>query len=500
MEGTDHQAHGAASRSLTDTRSAVFWLDRTDPPQPADTLNGRTTADLVVGAGFTGLWTALIAAEADPGRRITVIEAETAAFGASGRNGGFCEASLTHGLANGLAHWPDEIDTLLRLGDENLDALMDAIDRHAIDCDAERTGTVDIAVEPWQVDDIGRVTTAEGIDCHYAKGGSISWARNRAQLSRLKAGVSARHAVGLTSDDISMLGQDEARAVGNATDALGARFMAHVAAVHPARLVRGLADVVERLGVTIYEGTAALSTGDGAVPTEHGTVTAEIVVRATEGYTRDLKGQRRAIAPFYSLMVATEPLSQDVLDEIGLADRPTFADGRNMTIYGQRTADGRLAFGGRGAPYRYGSRIDPAVEQASPVHDRIVGTLRDLFPVLAGTGITHRWGGVLGIPRDWFPTVSLDRSAGLAHAGGYAGDGVAAAKLAGHTLAELITGTESERTDLPWVGHVSRRWAPEPFRWMGINSGLWAARSGDRAEARTGRPSRRVELLHRLLR
>lgn len=431
---------------------------------------GRDCDVAIIGAGFTGLWTAYHLARIDPSLRIVVLERDVAGFGASGRNGGWA------------------------LGEYGVSPM-----------DIARASSPESAVRQMRalydaVDDIGRVATAEGIDCHYAKGGSISWARNRAQLSRLKAGVSARHAVGLTSDDISMLGQDEARAVGNATDVLGARFMAHVAAVHPARLVRGLADVVERLGVTIYEGTAALSTGDGAVPTEHGTVTAEIVVRATEGYTRDLKGQRRAIAPFYSLMVATEPLSQDVLDEIGLADRPTFADGRNMTIYGQRTADGRLAFGGRGAPYRYGSRIDPAVEQASPVHDRIVGTLRDLFPVLAGTGITHRWGGVLGIPRDWFPTVSLDRSTGLAHAGGYAGDGVAAAKLAGHTLAELITGTESERTDLPWVGHVSRRWAPEPFRWMGINSGLWAARSGDRAEARTGRPSRRVELLHRLLR
>ena len=431
---------------------------------------GRDCDVAIIGAGFTGLWTAYHLARIDPSLRIVVLERDVAGFGASGRNGGWA------------------------LGEYGVSPM-----------DIARASSPESAVRQMRalydaVDDIGRVATAEGIDCHYAKGGSISWARNRAQLSRLKAGVSARHAVGLTSDDISMLGQDEARAVGNATDVLGARFMAHVAAVHPARLVRGLADVVERLGVTIYEGTAALSTGDGAVPTEHGTVTAEIVVRATEGYTRDLKGQRRAIAPFYSLMVATEPLSQDVLDEIGLADRPTFADGRNMTIYGQRTADGRLAFGGRGAPYRYGPRIDPALAPPPPVHDRIVGTLRDLFPVLAGTGITHRWGGVLGIPRDWFPTVSLDRSTGLAHAGGYAGDGVAAAKLAGHTLAELITGTESERTDLPWVGHVSRRWAPEPFRWMGINSGLWAARSGDRAEARTGRPSRRVELLHRLLR
>ncbi len=448
-----------------------FWHETLpEPVAPRPALPGDRDCDVaIIGAGFTGLWTAYHLALIDPSLRIIVVERDVAGFGASGRNGGWA------------------------LGEYGVSPM-----------DIARASSPEAAVRQMRalydaVDDIGRVATTEGIDCHYAKGGSISWARNRAQLARLEAGVRARHAVGLTSDDISMLGADEARAVGNATDILGARFMAHVAAVHPARLVCGLAHVVERLGVTIHEGTAALSTGAGAVLTEHGTVTAEVVVRATEGYTRDLEGQRRTIAPFYSLMVATAPLSPEVLAEIGLADRPTFADGRNMTIYGQRTADGRLAFGGRGAPYRYGSRIDTTTERNSPTHDLIVASLCELFPVVSGVEITHRWGGVLGIPRDWFPSVALDRRTGLARAGGYAGDGVAAAKLAGHTLAELITRTESERTDLPWVGHVSRRWAPEPFRWLGINSGLWAARSGDRAEARTGRPSRRVELLHRLL-
>lgn len=350
------------------------------------------------------------------------------------------------------------------------------------------------------VQDIGRVAEREGIDCHYARGGSISWARNAAQLARLDAGVRARHALGLTEDDIRMIGADEARSLGNASNVVGGRFMAHVAAIHPARLVRGLADAVERRGVVVHEETAVRSIGKGLVETDRGRVRADIVVRATEGYTRDLAGERRRIAPFYSLMVATEPLDEDTLAEVGLETRPTFADGRNMVIYGQRTADGRLAFGGRGAPYRYGSGIDPATERHSPVHDRIAETLVELFPVLAGTAVTHRWGGVLGIPRDWYPSVGLDRASGLAWAGGYAGDGVAAAKLAGHTLAELVTGTRSERTGLPWVDHRSRKWEPEPLRWLGITAGLWAARSGDRVEARTDRPARRVDLLHRLLR
>ena len=456
----------------TSYRSLSFWHDTLpEPIAPRQALPGDRDCDVaIIGAGYTGLWTAYHLARIDPSLRILVLERDIAGFGASGRNGGWA------------------------LGEYGVSPM-----------DIARASSPEVAVRQMRalydaVDDIGRVTAAEGIDCHYAKGGSISWARNRAQLERLGEGVRARHAVGLTADDISMLSVDEARLIGNATDIMGARFMNHVAAVHPARLVRGLADVAERLGVTIHEQTTVKSTDAGVVRTDRGTVTAEIVVRATEGYTRDLAGHRRTIAPFYSLMVATEPLPPEVLKEIGLADRPTFADGRNMTIYGQRTADGRLAFGGRGAPYRYGSRIDTTTEHNSPIHDMIVTSLHELFPVLSGTQITHRWGGVLGIPRDWFPSVGLDRQTGLAHAGGYVGDGVAAAKLAGHTLAELITGADSERTDLPWVGHVSRRWAPEPFRWLGINSGLWAARSGDRAEARTDRPSRRVELLHRLLR
>ena len=223
------------------------------------------------------------------------------------------------------------------------------------------------------------------------------------------------------------------------------------------------------------------------------------MVRATEGYTRDLAGHRRTMAPIYSLMIATAPLPDHVWDEIGLHTRPTFKDTRHLTIYGQRTADGRFAFGGRGAPYRFGSLIDPATERAGSVHDELVRTLRELFPVIGDVEVTHRWGGVLGAPRDWFPSVRLDRSTGLATAGGYVGDGVAASKLAGHTLAELIVGVESERTDLPWVGHVSPKWEPEPLRWLGVNAGLMVAAAADRAEARRGRTTWHSSVLKRLI-
>jgi glycine/D-amino acid oxidase-like deaminating enzyme len=222
-------------------------------------------------------------------------------------------------------------------------------------------------------------------------------------------------------------------------------------------------------------------------------------VRATEGYTRDLVGHRRTLVPLYSLMVATEPLSADVWDDIGLRGRETFADDRRMVIYGQRTTDDRIAFGGRGAPYRYGSGIDAATEASSGVHERIVATLRDLLPALGDAHITHRWGGVLGVPRDWRPSVGLDRSSGVAWAGGYVGEGVAATNLAGRTLADLIVGNDSELVSLPWVGHRSPRWEPEPLRWTAINGALRVAALVDDDEQRTQRTSRLASVLDRIV-
>ncbi|MGE5210474.1 MAG: NAD(P)/FAD-dependent oxidoreductase, partial [Acidobacteriota bacterium] len=233
--------------------------------------------------------------------------------------------------------------------------------------------------------------------------------------------------------------------------------------------------------------------------TDHGVVRADVVVRATEAYTRDLPGMRRALVPLYSLMVATEPLDAAAWDSIGLRRRETFADDRRMVIYGQRTTDDRIAFGGRGAPYRFGSGIDPATESRSDVHDRIAAALVELFPQLAGVEITHRWGGVLGVPRDWRPSVGLDRSTGLAWAGGYVGEGVAAANLAGRTIADLVVRPDSELVALPWVQHRSRRWEPEPLRWGAINGVRRLARWIDDREGDRGRTSRLASVLDRIV-
>jgi glycine/D-amino acid oxidase-like deaminating enzyme len=284
-----------------------------------------------------------------------------------------------------------------------------------------------------------------------------------------------------------------------ATAVLGAAYTPHCAAIHPAKLARGLAAVVEAAGVRIYEGTPATSVEPGVVRTPFGDVRAPHVVRATEAFTATLPGHKRTLLPVYSLMLATEPLPDEVWDQIGLAARETFNDGRHLIIYGQRTADGRLAFGGRGAPYHFGSRIDPANDRAPGIHEGLWQALTEIFPAVAPFRVTHRWGGPLGISRDWYASCGLDRRTGLAWAGGYVGDGVGTSNLAGRTLADLITGTDSELTALPWVNHRSRRWEPEPLRWLGANGGLTVMASADAAEARSGRSARRAAVFERFL-
>jgi glycine/D-amino acid oxidase-like deaminating enzyme len=251
--------------------------------------------------------------------------------------------------------------------------------------------------------------------------------------------------------------------------------------------------------VTVYERTSVLRIARRVVETSTGRVRAPVVVRATEGFTPELAGHHRTLAPVYSLMIATEPLPEAVWAEVGWRGRETLTDGRHLIIYAQRTADGRVAFGGRGAPYHFGSRVRPAFDHDPSVFGALREALVDLFPVVADARVTHRWGGPLGAPRDWFPSVGFDPRSGLGWAGGYVGDGVACSALAGQTLAELICGLDTDRTRLPWVNHSSRRWEPEPVRWIGINAGRLAMRVADRREARTGRPSRLAAVADRLI-
>ncbi len=350
------------------------------------------------------------------------------------------------------------------------------------------------------VDEVGRVAAAEGIDCDWRAGGTVTLARSEAQLGRARAEVAQAHAHGLTDDDLTLLDAAEAAARCDAEGVRGGTYTPHCAAVHPAKLVRGLARAVERRGVRIHERTPVTALRPGAAVTPAGVVRAPVVVRATEGYTPGLPGQRRTVAPVYSLMVATAPLPEATWARIGLAERETFSDYRHVIVYGQRTADGRLAFGGRGAPYHYASRVRPGFDREPRVFAALRRTLGELFPALGpDVPVTHAWGGPLGVARDWAASVGLDRRTGLAWAGGYVGDGVGTSNLAGRTLADLIRGVDSDLTALPWVGHRSPRWEPEPLRWLAVNAGLRVMSSADRREHRTARPSRRADLFNRFL-
>jgi glycine/D-amino acid oxidase-like deaminating enzyme len=458
-------------RAMPDYRSLSLWHDTVDDDlKPRDPLPGDRDADVaIVGAGYTGLWTAYYLSRLDPSLRIVVLEREIAGFGASGRNVGWCSALF-----------PASADWLAK--------------HHGSESAAAMTRAM-LAT----VDEVGAVTAEEGIDCHFTKGGFVELARNRAQLTRVEAEVEAARGRGFGEEYLALLSAGEVAARVRATRVLGGAYTPHCAAIHPSRLARGLARAVEARGVAVCEQTTVRAIRPRTVATDRGQVRAEVVVRATEGYTAELPGHRRSVVPVYSLMIATEPLPDAVLEEIGLAERETFNDARHMVIYGQRTADGRIAFGGRGAPYHFASKIVPGQDREPAVFAALRRTLVDIFPVLREATITHQWGGPLGITRDWCASVGLDHRTGLAWAGGYVGDGVGTANLAGRTLADLVLGRDTQVVHLPWVGHRSRRWEPEPLRWLGVMGSLKVMGGADAEEARTGRPSRRAEAMWRLL-
>ena len=445
-------------------RSLSFWHDTLPPTDLVtlrDPLPGPRDFDIaIVGGGFTGLWTAYYLKLRDPSLRIVVLEKEFAGFGASGRNGGWASGLLPMSLSQVAAESSRD------------DAL--ALQRAANEA----------------VDELGRVAVDEGIDAHFTKGGYLQLALSPLQLDRMIADLADARAWGQSESDLALLTRTETRQRINADGVFGGLYTPHCAAIHPARLVRGLADAAERRGVTIHEQTEVTAIEPGCVRTNRGDVRAEVVVRALEGYTATLARHKRTLLPMYTLMIATEPLTPAQWDEIGWNDRATMNDDRRFLIYAQRTADGRIAMGGRGAPYHLGSRIDESYEHPPRVHDYLRHELVRLFPVLAQTRITHRWGGVFGIPRDWFASVNYDAATGLASAGGYSGDGVTLTNLAGRTLADLITGSTTDLTRLPWVGHRSPRFEPEPLRFIGVNAGRVLAQTIDDREERTGRPAR----------
>ena len=438
-----------------------FWFDsleslpESEPPGP---LPAQVDV-AIVGGGFTGLWTAYYLKRLEPSLDIAVIEAVTVGFGASGRNGGWC-TSMSSGLEEMLEH-PGRREAGVRL----LRALIDT------------------------VDEVERVCRAEHIDCHYAKGGALTVAHTPAHAAELQEEVEDYADFELEEDYYHWLPPEESRRRVNCSRNYGATYTPHCAAIHPGRLVRGLGEVVRARGVRLFESTPVTAVQDKTVTTPQGRLRADAVILATEGYTDSIPGHERRLLPLCSMMVATEPLPDAAWDDIGLANRETFTDLRRVTIFGQRTADDRLAFGG-GEFYPFGSRARTFLTADEPGFARVEASLRAMFPVLENHAFTHHWGGVMGVSRHWRPCVVFDRAAGFGSASGYVGEGVSAANLAGRILADLVLGRETDITRLPWVDDVARRWEPEPLRWLGAAALIRLAHWADRAELAHGKPAK----------
>lgn len=465
--------------SLSSYRRASFWLDDLvvsgrDDLTPRAPLTADARVDVcIVGGGLTGLWTAYELARADPTLKIAVLEREIAGFGASGRNGGWCSALFPRSGAS--------------LEREHGFAAAVAMRRAMVDT----------------VDEVGRVAEAEGIDCDFSRGGTVVFARTDVQRRAAMADVDEARRF-----EVDRFEYWDGRTVATRFGVTGAddgdpaaTFDPACARVHPAKLVRGLANVVESLGVTVFERTEVVDWAAGRVRFrsvdghQEGMVWARHIVIALEGYGSRLPRTRRRILPLYSLMIATEPLADEVWDEIGLEHGQTFSDYRHLLIYGQRIADNRFAFGGRGARYHWGSAIDPAFERVERVFEHLQRTLRDLFPAVGDTRVTHRWGGPLGVGRDWHATASYNPRTGVGFAGGYVGDGLSTTNLAGRTLADLVLERDTPLTRLPWANHRSPIWEPEPLRFAAANLGILGMRLADREEHLTPWPSVAARLI-----
>ena len=442
-----------------------FWYaDIGGLPSRRAALQDDTTADVcIIGAGYTGLWAAYYLKLAQPSLDVIVVEKEFAGFGASGRNGGW----LTGGFA-----W-------------NHDRYLTSSDADGVRRMVTALGTT--------VDEIIRVSQAEGIDADIHRTDELMVATNSAQLQRARTEVAHRRHWG--EDRVHMISAPETATRLAIPGALGAMAVGGVARIQPAKLVRGLASAVERLGVRIVEGTAVTSIAKGRVDTDRGCVKAPIILRATEGFTATLPGLRRDWLPLNSAQIVTEPLPRDIWDQIGWQGHEIVGDFNNTYCYCQRTREGRIVVGARGVPYKFGSGLDNRGAPDATTIRRLTAILHRHFPAARQARIDHAWCGVLGVPRDWCATVGLDRVTGIGWAGGYVGVGVSTSNLAGQTLADLVLEKATGLTDLPWVNRKVRRWEPEPLRWLGVGAMYRLYEAADRREqSRQGKPSRLASL------
>jgi glycine/D-amino acid oxidase-like deaminating enzyme len=454
-------------QSLADATPGSYWLDQPDAPAPLDPLDGPTTADLaVVGAGFSGLWTALIAKERDPDRDVVVLEARTVAWAASGRNGGFCDASVTHGLANGVERFGDEAATLVKLGEHNLDEIEAAIARHGIDCRFERTGEMNVATADWQVADL----------------------REGAELARRYG------------QNVSFLSRDEVRAeVASPTYLAGLWNRDGCAIVDPARLAWGLRAACRRLGVRIHEHTpvSAISSAGPALrlTTPTGSVTARHVALGTGAFPAPLRRLRAYVVPVYDYALMTEPLSDEQLASIGWRNRQGIGDSANQFHYYRLTADNRILWGGYDAVYYNGGRITPERDQRPATTATLAEHFFETFPQLDGLRFSHSWGGVIDTCARFCAFFGTAYRGRLSYAVGYTGLGVGATRFGAEVMLDLLSGEATELTSLRMVRSKPVPFPPEPVRSAVIQATRWSIA---RADAHQGRRNLWLRTLDRL--
>jgi len=442
-----------------------YWLETAGDLTPRPPLDGSIEADVaILGAGYTGLWTAYALLEAEPSLRVLVIERDIAGYGASGRNGGWCSSDA--GASLGLL--------MRRFG-------------------RERARAAQLALYA-AVDDVGRVADVEGIDAQFRKGGQLHVARGEAQVPVLRAAHDEFVRAGF-EDRYALLDRAALAERIKIRDGAAAMYTPECAVLQPGTLARGLALAVERRGARVVEQTEVTGWEAGAEPvvrTTRGDVRCDTLVLAGEAYLSQLPGMRRALLPVYSLIVLTEPISDEQWRAVGWEQHECVASMRLTVDYLSRTADGRILVGGRGAPYAFASRMTEKLSHHAPTHAMLRAMLSEWFPALRGVRFTHAWGGAVGIPRDFIPSIHFDRRTGIAGAHGYTGHGVAFANLAGRALAGLITGRHTELSALPFVGHRSRKWEVEPLRWIGVRGVQVGLARVDAHRAHSRRPARRT--------
>ncbi|MFE7813530.1 NAD(P)/FAD-dependent oxidoreductase [Streptomyces sp. NPDC057433] len=441
------------TKSLADARPSAYWLDDPGRPEPRPALTGAESCDLlVVGGGYSGLWTALIAKERDPGRDVVLVEGREVGWAASGRNGGFCAASLTHGLSNGLTRWPDEIHELERLGARNLDAIEETVARHAIDCDFERTGELDVATAPYQAHELR------------------DWHR---EIDRR----------GL-AEGMEFLDTDEVRAqVDSPTFLAGLWDRRGVAMLHPAKLAWGLKRACLGLGVRVYEHTPALtlrSYGAGlAVRTPYGQIRARTAALGTNVFPSLVRRARAYTVPVYDYALMTEPLTDAQLASVGWRNRQGLGDSANRFHYFRLTADHRVLWGGYDAVYPYGGRVRAEYDDRPETYAKLAEHFFTCFPQLEGVRFTHAWGGAIDTCSRFSAFYGTAHRGRAAYAAGFTGLGVGATRFGAEVMLDLLAGERTERTELEMVRRKPLPFPPEPFAWTGIALTKWSLAHAD---------------------